>query len=336
MTFSSQSSGAGEDYEPDALTIEATLACLDFLISTWNCDLDDRTLVFMTAYTDSRDPWTTEKASLLASRLIKTSIPRDRTENFIVYSILQRYLRSIFSKPTSKLTTSGRPSQFPDQGYKPRDGLEPPSWKKQGLQVISVFRWAIRTSSVGSYPRVRSVYRQGLTETAQENLVSNNWPLFTPVLLAISEDEDPSIRALGLEILTDFIDKCPSQILKSTGIGTVFQEAIFPSLLFLPSLTPEEESVKLMRQAYGALVTLAEKEANVANLGRRQLLDKTVRDGILAAYEHASQYVGVVETLMETTTTVVNCLEIFSVKHLQVRKSMKNESPAFVPAHMIY
>ena len=93
--------------------------------------------------------------------------------------------------------------------------------------------------------------------------------------------------------------------------------------------------MKLMRQAYGTLIVLAEKEPNVVNLARRQLLDKIVREGIFAAYEHASHYVGVVETLMKMTTTVVNCLGIFSVKHLQVRKSMCELRLVLPSAHMI-
>lgn len=133
---------------------------------------------------------------------------------------------------------------------------------------------------------------------------------------------------MGLEILVDFVVKCPPATLESTGIGTIFQETLFPSLLFLPSLTPEEESVKLMRQAYNALIVLAEKEPNPRSLARRQLLDKIVRDGILAAYDHASHYVTVVETLMRAIIMVVNCLGVFSAKHLQVRKSILNLFPA--------
>ena len=94
---------------------------------------------------------------------------------------------------------------------------------------------------------------------------------------------------------------------------------MFPSLLFLPSLTSEEESARLTRQAYDALIVLARKEPNDSDPTRRHLLDKIVRDGILAAYDHASQYVGVVETLMRTTTILLNCLGIFSAKHMQVR-----------------
>jgi hypothetical protein len=138
-------------------------------------------------------------------------------------------------------------------------------------------------------------------------------------LLTTAEDHDTSVRTFGLEILTEFINKCPHQILKTTGIGTVFQETVFPSLLFLPSLTPEEESARLTQQAYDALIALARKEPNDSDPTRRHLLDKIVRDGILVAYDHAFQYVGVVEILMRTTTILLNCLGIFSAKHLQVR-----------------
>lgn len=153
MSFGLRTVGIGRDYESDALTIEVALACLDLLASTWHCGLDDRTLVFTTAYTNPRDPWTTEKASLLASRLLKMSINEENTRQFIVESILQEHLRPIFSKSTGKLTASGRPSRFPDQEHKSRAGLETPSWGKQGLQVISVFRWAVETSSVSSLTR---------------------------------------------------------------------------------------------------------------------------------------------------------------------------------------
>lgn len=127
-----------------------------------------------------------------------------------------------------------------------------------------------------------------------------------------------TIRTTGLDILTTFLDKCPGKILQSTGIGQVFQDAIFPSLMFLPSLTPEDESIRLLQPAYRALVSLAEKEPDVNNLRRRKLLDKVVRDGILAGYNYASQYISVVETLMRSLTMVLDCLDIYAIKHLNV------------------
>lgn len=149
-------------------------------------------------------------------------------------------------------------------------------------------------------------------------MLREHWPLFTPVLLTISEDDDVGVRILGLTITMDFLEKCPGTILNSTGIGKVFEDVILPSVLYLPSLTPEEESVKIIRPAYEALVILARKEPDVSSPVRRALLDKVLRDGLLAAYGHASNYLLVVEVLMSTTTTVLDTLEIYSIKHLPV------------------
>lgn len=152
----------------------------------------------------------------------------------------------------------------------------------------------------------------------QEALIHEHWPLFMPILLTISEDDETRTRISGLEIMSEFLDKCPAKILQSTGIGRVIQDAIFPSLLFLPSLTPEEESIRIMKPAYRALFTIAEKEQDKSSHTRRDLLDSIIREGILTAYDHASNYISVVETLLETLATAVNCLGIYAVKHLEV------------------
>lgn len=119
-------------------------------------------------------------------------------------------------------------------------------------------------------------------------------------------------------MVVNFLEKCPLKVLKSTGIGKVFEDAILPSLLYLPSLTPEEESIKIMGPAYQALLVLARKESDASSLSRRALLDKVLRQGIFAAYEHASNYLAVVQTLMSITVHVLDTLGIYSIKHLSV------------------
>lgn len=46
-----------------------------------------------------------------------------------------------------------------------------------------------------------------------------------------------------------------------------------------------------------------------------------LRDGIFTAYHHASEYIDIVEALMANLTVILDCLEIYSVKHLQVNIS---------------
>lgn len=122
-----------------------------------------------------------------------------------------------------------------------------------------------------------------------------------------------------MEILTLFLSKCPLKTLKSTGIDAVLRDTAFPSLLFLPTLTPEEESVPLLRAAYKSLLTLALLDEDQQSKWRRDLLDKLVRDGILTGYAHAPEHIRVVETLMQETTQIVEAHGIYTVKHLSVR-----------------
>jgi hypothetical protein len=153
----------------------------------------------------------------------------------------------------------------------------------------------------------------------QSDLIQANWPLFTPVLLALLEDRETLVRRKGLDILITFIEKIPPKILTSTGIGTVFQEAVFPTLLYLPTLTPEAESVTLLRPAYAALLALAKADEDQRSLRRRKQLDQLLRDGVFAAYHHSSEHLRIVEVLMDATSEIVAALSIYAAKHLQVR-----------------
>ena len=156
--------------------------------------------------------------------------------------------------------------------------------------------------------------------TTKANLIRDHWPLLTPILLTISDDQDTSIRRTGLRITADFLEKCPAKVLESTGIGGVFEDTILPSVLYLPSSTPAEESVKIMSEAYGALSVLVDKQPDTTDSTRRALLERIFRDGIFPAYEHASDHPMVVGALMSTTAVLLDKLSIFAVKHLPVRK----------------
>lgn len=147
-----------------------------------------------------------------------------------------------------------------------------------------------------------------------------------PVLLTLTDDTSTNIRRRGLLVLTDFLGKFPDMMLYQTGLGRVFEDTIFPTLTYLPSLTPEEESVQLLVPAFAALRCLASKPNGVdpsrgVTLPRKQdyrLLDKILREGVLMAFFHAKEYVGVVEVLCQQTSLVLAQMGIHSVKHLKV------------------
>lgn len=153
------------------------------------------------------------------------------------------------------------------------------------------------------------------------------------MLLALLDEATTRIRRRGLLILDAFLDKFPANILRDTGLSSVFEEAVFPTLHFLPSITPEEESIVLLEAAYSALLSLARKMEPKAgqaethsSSSKAKMLDKVLRDGVFSAYFHVKEHVRIVEVLLVQTAKIVDELQIHAVKHLKVRFS-------FLPGH---
>lgn len=93
-----------------------------------------------------------------------------------------------------------------------------------------------------------------------------------------------------------------------------------PCLMHLPSLTPETESLQLLKAAYPALIALAcmqftEKKQQDA---RCKALDRILRYGVLKGYSHAGENVRIAELLMEQVVDLVIEMGVASVKHLKV------------------
>lgn len=166
----------------------------------------------------------------------------------------------------------------------------------------------------------------------QDQLIAKHWPLFIPVLLTLADDTTTPIRRRGLQILADFLAKFPDKILHHSGLSQVFEDTIFPTLAYLPSLTPADESVQLLVPAYHALLVLANKQpasidnkdGGVANAPRNKLLDKTLREGVFMGYFHAKDHIAIVEVLCQQTARILHQMGIHAVKHLKVCKPRKN------------
>lgn len=110
-------------------------------------------------------------------------------------------------------------------------------------------------------------------------------------------------------------------MLERTGLGEVFQNALMPCLLYLPSLTEEVESLQILEAAYPALMALtnvrfADKKHQVL---RMKAFDKILRYGVLRGYALAGEYVKITELLVIQMTQVINEMGIESAKHLKVR-----------------
>lgn len=284
---------------------------------------DAQVLYTATALADAGQPWTTDTAATTATRLLTDHFQRaaDKTD-WIVDGILKQYLRPLFarSRPPT-VTESGRKAAFPSNpggdNTGPKRGAttnsESPQakpWKYVDMRAISVFAWAVHASDGA--------------------LVRTKWPLFIPVLLALVEDPDTPVRARGLCLLSEFVATVPDGggLLHTTGLDSVLADAVFPTLLFLPRLTPEKESLQLLGPAYSALLSLAKAagagdKSGSASKGlppkaASALLDRMLREGIYSGYFHASEHIHITEELVRQAGRIVEAMGVYAVKHLKV------------------
>ena len=158
-----------------------------------------------------------------------------------------------------------------------------------------------------------------LTDRPQEQLIHVAWPLYVPVLLALLDDSDTKYRVRGLRIAHTFLTVCPGSKLRDTGLGGIIADSILPTFNFLPSLTPEDESVKLLDAAFPALLQLSRAQFSRPEdvKEKRELLAKLLRDGVFTGYWHANEYARVVEVLANHSAAAVDELTLAATPYLK-------------------
>lgn len=156
--------------------------------------------------------------------------------------------------------------------------------------------------------------------------MAQQWPLFVPVVMALVDDGSTRVRSMGLHIMKEFLIKFPNKTLHDTGLASVFEDAILPTLHFLPTLTPEDESIQLLSPAFDDLLVLAGKlktakvnpGPNKSQASSAPLLDRILRDGILSAYFHAKEHIRICQLLFAINGRLIEEMGINAVKHLKV------------------
>lgn len=262
------------------------------------------TITCLASFTDERDAWVTrgayEDARVLLSQSIKNS---SRLYQTLMTRILQHHVKPLFAKSkTPLLTAQGRkainplPVAFETIDV---DAVNKP-WKYRSSHIVTVFKWVL--------------------EQIDAPLVESNWPLIIPPILTLLDDASVECKIRGCESLLSLLKKTHSSLLERTGLGEVFRNALLPLLLYLPTLTPEEESLSLLEVVYTTLIELA--RARHPADGQRHLrlktLDQVFRYGILQGYSHAGEHVKIAELLVQKTTSMVHEMGIHFVKHLTV------------------
>ena len=121
-----------------------------------------------------------------------------------------------------------------------------------------------------------------------------------------------------------FLRITPASLLQRTGLGDVFYDALMPCLSYLPTLTPEEESLRLLSAVYPTFIFLirARGTGKDSQVSRLRSLDSILRLGVLRGYSHAGEYVKIGEMLVARMTELINEMGIWSVKHLKVQSCL--------------
>ncbi|TGO23486.1 hypothetical protein BPAE_0130g00040 [Botrytis paeoniae] len=317
-----------EKYSLCILSIEHLLS----ISSNTSQSPKNSTLLSLIPFTSTNYAWTTPQSQLIAVTILDKYESYAKSPEFLVNHLLRSFIRLIFSEaPTPEsITASSRkahPSSAPPRHF---DILESsPSkqpWRSNIPYTIPVLQWIV------------DVIPADLLRTQA-------WPLLTtPILILLDSSSNP-IRIHALRILPMLFSKMGDKLLQQTGLGDVFENTIHPVLLFLPSTTPVEETLKLLPEGYKALNALCnaiwpskgdeDASTSVTTIAikkpskhtttpskspaqlRLAFLDRIIRHAVLPAYLHCQEIPSVVEILVVQTGIIIPEMKIPGVKHLK-------------------
>jgi hypothetical protein len=137
--------------------------------------------------------------------------------------------------------------------------------------------------------------------------------LFVPPILSLIDDDSLAVKTRGCHLLSEFLiplKEVGSDFLKRTNLSSVFEDAVIPCLLSLPTITPEDESLQILETAYPALLMILKaryvevthldkpEPADPPSFSRRephndmsiyiQKLTNILRNHIISSFHHVS------------------------------------------------
>lgn len=207
-------------------------------------------------------------------------------------------------------------------------------------------------------------------QPADAEHLESHLSLLVPPILSLIDDDSLAFKTLGCNLLTKFVTPIrasESDILRRTNLSAVFDDALAPCLLSLPTLTPEDESIQILSAAYSALLLVLQtryhtksKSEKFTDDDKRQYTSRLVtllRDSVIPSFHHVSSsparsasaaatassstllssfpYPRLSTLLLEQATILVTELRIHTVKYLQdlIPLIYTTLSNPFAPAH---
>ncbi|OQE45089.1 hypothetical protein PENCOP_c002G07926 [Penicillium coprophilum] len=279
-------------------------------------------------FANEQNPWATSESYNAASMLMSVWVQDTRRANKFwpaIDFILRDRIRPLFAKTKNPaITSAGRknfhPQTLPRFGASDSDVSVKP-WKTTDVYVASVLSWIL------------SQYQ--LEDKAE---FEAHFQLFVPTILAMVDDNNLPFKTKGCALLTQLlqpIQSSGSDILRRTNLTSVFEDAVTPCLLSLPSITPEERSLELLEKAYPALLSTLktaykgpaqsekDKEAYTTSLA------KILRSNLISSFHHVSSgtpasgstasfpHPRLSTFLLQKITIIIDELGIHTIKYLQ-------------------
>ncbi|EPE35759.1 hypothetical protein GLAREA_05097 [Glarea lozoyensis ATCC 20868] len=277
--------------------------------------LPESVLLSLIAYTNPspHTPWTSPSCSEIATTILSKYTHQTHTQEFFSVYLLQKVIRPFFSTSAPETVTSTGRKAIPSSAPQKKTGTE-------------------------EFERSRKPWKYDAT-----TLISQTWYQFTPPLLTLLDDPSTPIRIQGAELLSLFLPHISSTLLQQSGLGSLFEDALMPTLMYLPNLTPLEESLQLLPAAYEALLVLCDarfpQHSNNESKGkstaltapnekerskfreietsRLKFLDRIARKGIFAGFAHSREHPEIVQLLMNYLTILIDKMGLNTVKHLK-------------------
>ncbi|KAH6882246.1 tRNA nucleotidyltransferase [Alternaria rosae] len=270
----------------------------------WMKDALDVVMAWQLRNPDKTDPAAAIEA-VKASRDGKTD---SELSLRLAHHFLQLTIPPLFpqNKPTSNALEASR---------------QPAPWKDTVNQyALDLLEWAI--------------------STLDRKTIEAKWHLLMPPILKMMDDFDIKWKARGCRMLSlllenlhqksgmDHAKKPPiamqssTSFLQRTGYHNIFTEALFPMFTYIPSITPESESVTLFREVFPAIIPLAQllpTDTSKAHF-RERFLDKILREGVLSPLAHfptPSSYPELATLIMSYVPVLLGHMGIDCVKHLR-------------------
>ncbi|OKL57808.1 hypothetical protein UA08_06966 [Talaromyces atroroseus] len=247
-------------------------------------------LMSLSSFTSLHDPWTTSTSVNDALAVLELCMQPERRSRCwpILERICESNIKPIFAKTkNAAITATGRKNLHPLPRQRFDDSLFDPEskpWKHKDVYATTVLEWILRQYN-----------------SSDINRLENQFHFYVPPILSLIDDESASFKYRGCMLLASFlapIRTSNSDLLRRTNLSSVFDDALTPCLLSLPSITPEEEALQLLGSAYPALLLTLQARYHVSRT-QKNSDDKTayitrlitlLRDSVISSFHHISSY----------------------------------------------